>query len=88
MLTLEDCREFCGLTECQMRAIEYSAHLTHIEALALAQEANRDHKACVKVVRCLHDFSERADARSCLYSTREKDYAIRQYISSHQQLLV
>ncbi|MBK8454552.1 MAG: hypothetical protein WAQ53_02470 [Thiofilum sp.] len=86
MLTLDDCREFCGLNECQLRAIEYSAHLTHIEALALAQEADHDRSACLKVVECLYDFSDRA-CRSQVtpYSRHEMSYSIRQYMNTHPQ---
>lgn len=88
MLTLDDCREFCGLNECQMRAIEYSAHLTHIEALALAQQAQNDRSACLKVVECLYDFSDRASNRMHPYSRHEMSASIRQYINTHQQFLL
>ncbi|WP_020560654.1 hypothetical protein [Thiofilum flexile] len=86
MLTLDECREFCGLNECQMHAIEYSGHLTHIEALVLAQEADHDRSACLKVVECLYDYSDRAcGSRETTYDRQEMNYSIRQYMKTHRQ---
>lgn len=88
MLTLDDCRDFCGLNECQIHAIEYCAGLSRVEVLALAQQADHDCSACLRILQCLHEFSERVcRCQHSPYSETEMRSSIYQYVNNHQQVL-
>jgi hypothetical protein len=86
MITLEDCVNFCGLSEAEVLAIAEHEHIPEIAATALASYLlNQDHGA--EAIRdMIRDDLRYALARNNLSHAHELFMALRHFVSEHPEL--
>ena len=83
MLTLEDCADYCDLTDDEIEAITEGAGIPPIEVCAMVQQYTDSPQECRKILRFLMEYLEKVEAHSDAHRSHEVHEAIQHFVSQH-----
>ncbi len=86
MLSLKECSDFCSLGEDEMRAIERGAHVSAVEACALAHEAEDSPKDSRRMLRYLQEYLEYVEGHESAQRSREVHHIIEHFTNNHRMI--
>ncbi len=84
MLSLKECTDFCDLTDDEIKAIERGAHVTPVEACALAHEAEEKPRDCRKLMKYMHQYLEYVESHEDTRRAHEVHVAIEHFANTHR----
>lgn len=83
MLTLQDCCDYCDLSDDEVQGILNGANVTPIEVCAMVQEYADNPAECRKMLKFLQDYLEKVEQRSDAKRSHEVHEAISHFASNH-----
>lgn len=86
MLSLKECSDFCDLSDDEMKAIERGAHVSPVEACALAHEAEDNPKDSRRMLRYLQEYLEYVESHETPQRSHEVHQVIEHFTTNHRLL--
>ena len=83
MISYIDCEGMCGLTDKEVEAIANGAHISPIEACALAEHEADTPKGCRHLLSCMQTYLEYVEAHDDARRSHEVHDAMNHFVASH-----
>ena len=86
MLTLNDCADFCDLSDDELLGLLEGADTTPIEVCAMVQQFADSPKECRKMVGFLQAYLEKVESKGNAKRAHEVHEAIDHFVSNHHMI--
>lgn len=83
MLSLKDCADYCDLTDDELNAIQRGAHVTTLDACALAHDAEQNPQNSRRVLKYLQEYLEYVEGTESDQRSHEVHHVIDHFIKNH-----